>query len=77
MLPRQGSLMTLEPRGVRIVGMAQDPKTGDVVLRIQAENDSETVLTWQGQRMELGFMPAGKILSWILSRKGTSWDIRP
>jgi len=72
MLPRQGSFMTLEPSSVRIIALTQDPKTGEVTLRAQANSNTHPVLTWFGDRIDLGFLPAGKIFSWTLLKNGTS-----
>ena len=50
----------------------KDPKTGEVTLRAQANSNTHPVLTWFGDRIDLGFLPAGKIFSWTLLKNGTS-----
>jgi alpha-mannosidase len=76
-LLRQGSLMTLEPGHVQILSLKRETKTGDVILRAQARVDCQPVLTWLGQRLDLGSMPAEKIVSWTISKKKTGWEVRP
>lgn len=76
MLPRQGSLMSLEPKSVRLLALKPDAEGRGVVLRMQSDAAVFPRLTWLGQSVELGELPAGKIVSWKLSKVGEKWQAK-
>ena len=73
-LPRQGSLMCLEPESVRLLALKPAADSRSVVLRVQSDAAVSPRLTWLGQSIELGELPAGKIVTWKLSKTGEKWQ---
>ena len=72
-LPRQGSMMTLTPDSVRLLALLPSADGQGAILRVQSEKSVLPRLVWMGQDMELGELPAGKIVTWKIAKARETW----
>lgn len=72
---RAGSLAALAPASTKLLALKPAADGDGFILRAQntAGRVAAVRLTWQGQRLTLGKVPAGQIATWRLSRRGKSW----
>lgn len=73
-LPREASLLKIEPEGVRILALTPAGKPNDFILRVQSYVATDVVLTWLGSRLELGSLGKAEIQTWRLSKEGGKWS---
>ena len=77
-LPRIGSLAALTPETVKLLALKPAEDKNGWIIRVQNLSGSETapVLTWQGQALKLGAIPAHAIATWRLILSGSVWSAR-
>ena len=78
-LPREGSLASLQPESLQLLALKSAEDGVGFVLRAQAPAGSypQGQLTWMGQRIPLGRIAGGKILSWRLKLSESGWKALP
>jgi len=72
-LSRAGSLMMLEPSSVQLLAVTATADGKGVLVRAQSSVTVVPQLLWLGQQIELGELPAGKIVTWKLTQTGEHW----
>jgi len=74
-LPRTGSLASLTPETFRLLAIKPSQDGHGWVLRVQetAGKNGCPVLNWLGSKVELDEVPARRIASWRLRKKGGQW----
>lgn len=74
-LPRRGSLAELKPAGLKLLALVPQPDGRGALLRVQNTGDRTVVprLAWQGEKLALAKLPAGRIGCWRLARTRRGW----
>ncbi len=74
-LPRHGSLMALQPPSLDLLALKRAEEGNGVVLRLQARPGKriEGSLNWLGEKIALGAIEGGRIVSYRLTRAKKGW----
>jgi len=77
--PRTGSLLDLQPRRLRILGIKPDPDNQAFLLILQETAGRRTTarLNWLGSDLALGEIPARRIAAWRIANKAGKWTAEP
>lgn len=78
-LPKEGSLAELYPASLQLLALKSAENGDGFILRVQAPAGSrpEAHLLWMGQKITLGAVPGGKIVSWHLKKLSDQWTCKP
>jgi alpha-mannosidase len=78
-LPRAGSLLQVKPAGLRVVTLCPALEGSGVILTVQAAEGraGAAAVTWLGETLRLGAVPAGRLVSWRLARREGRWTAAP
>ncbi len=79
MLPASGSLFSLQPAHVGLLALKPAEKGRGFVVRVQeiAGKNATVSGSWLNQSLQFGMIPPWSIRSFLLTRQGKTWNVKP